>query len=180
MISQLLSSILFASLIPSSNLVQSPHMPHIHEQIDFTVEVFIVYNNKVLLRKHDKFKKWLSVGGHIELQEDPNQAAIREVKEEVGLEIVLDNSLRLYEGDKNVTELIPPYFLNRHRINKTHEHITFVYFATSQSDKIQQNVKEEMSEECRWFGKEDIEMNAELLPNIKHYALKALETLGHQ
>ncbi len=62
-------------------------MPHIHEKIDFTVEVFIVYDNKVLLRKHDKYKKWLSIGGHIELDEDPNQAAIREVKEEVGLDI---------------------------------------------------------------------------------------------
>lgn len=38
-------------------------MPHIHEKIDFTVEVFIVYNNKVLLRKHDKYGIWLSVDG---------------------------------------------------------------------------------------------------------------------
>ena len=64
-------------------------MPHIHEKVDFTVEVFIVHNGKVLLRKHDKYKIWLSVGGHIELDEDPNQAAIREVKEEVGLDVKL-------------------------------------------------------------------------------------------
>ena len=64
-------------------------MPHINNKIDFTVEVFIVYNNKVLLRKHDKYKIWLGVGGHIELDEDPNQAAVREVKEEVGLDIML-------------------------------------------------------------------------------------------
>lgn len=54
-------------------------MAHIHEKIDFTVEVFVVFQNKVLLRKHDKYKIWLSVGGHIELDEDPNQAALREV-----------------------------------------------------------------------------------------------------
>ena len=41
------------------------HLPHIHEKIDFTVEVFIVYKNKVLLRMHDKVKKWLGPGGHI-------------------------------------------------------------------------------------------------------------------
>src|SRR3989344_1951021 len=108
-------------------------MPHIHDKIDFTSEVFIVYKNKVLLRKHDKIKKtmghphlkvgvckapcflddpklktvkllphskecgfkfmdikiWLSVGGHIEHDEDPSQAAIREVKEEVGLDVKL-------------------------------------------------------------------------------------------
>ncbi len=64
-------------------------MPHIHDTIDFTVEAFVVHNDKVLLRKHDKYKIWLSVGGHIELDEDPNQAAFREVKEEVGLDIEL-------------------------------------------------------------------------------------------
>ena len=62
-------------------------MPHLHEKIDFTAEVFIVYQNKVLLRKHDKYKMWLSVGGHIELDEEPNQAAVREVKEEAGLDV---------------------------------------------------------------------------------------------
>jgi 8-oxo-dGTP pyrophosphatase MutT (NUDIX family) len=60
-------------------------MPHIHEKIDFTAETFIVYKNKVLLRLHDKYKFWASVGGHIELHEDPNEAAVREAKEEVGL-----------------------------------------------------------------------------------------------
>ena len=59
-------------------------MPHIHEKIDFTAEVFIVHHNRVLLRLHDKYNIWLSVGGHIELNEDPMEAAIREVKEEVG------------------------------------------------------------------------------------------------
>ena len=51
-------------------------MPHIHEKIDFDSDVFIVHDNKVLLRKHDKYKMWLAVGGHIELDEDPNQAAV--------------------------------------------------------------------------------------------------------
>jgi ADP-ribose pyrophosphatase YjhB (NUDIX family) len=64
-------------------------MPHLHEKLDFVSDVFIVHENKVLLRKHDKYKIWLSVGGHIEAGEDPTEAAIREVKEEVGLDIKL-------------------------------------------------------------------------------------------
>ena len=59
-------------------------MPHIHEKIDYCVEVFIVYKNKILLRMHDKLGIWLSVGGHIELDEDPVEAAIREGREGVG------------------------------------------------------------------------------------------------
>jgi 8-oxo-dGTP pyrophosphatase MutT (NUDIX family) len=59
-------------------------MAHIHEKIDFTVDVFVVYRNKVLLRMHEKYHQWLAVGGHVELDEDPNQAALREVLEELG------------------------------------------------------------------------------------------------
>lgn len=154
-------------------------MPHIHKLIDFTVEVFIVHKDKVLLRKHDKYKMWLSVGGHIELNEDPNQAAIREVKEEIGLDVSLDNRLKPKKTMKNSgTELIPPYFINRHRIQKDHEHVTLVYFAKSKSTKIMENIEEEKSEECKWFSKKEIEENKEILPNIKFYALEALEKLS--
>ena len=68
-------------------------MAHIHEKIDFTVEVFVVYQDKVLLRKHDKYGMWLSVGGHIELDEDPNETALREVKEVIEAYEIWDGSL---------------------------------------------------------------------------------------
>src|SRR3989344_3796965 len=110
-------------------------MPHIHEKIDFTVEVFIVYKNKVLLRMHDKLKIWLSIGGHIELDEDPVQAIIREVKEEVGLDIkIMGNAEGPLSGspeNRGYTYLIPPRYLGRHPVFAGHEHITLVYFATS-------------------------------------------------
>ena len=90
-------------------------MPHLHEKIDFTVEVFIVHKNRVLLRLHDKYRIWLSVGGHIELDEDPNQAAIREVKEEVGLDIELVDSRKFKEKKRAFS------FYFRHGQNKTLE-----------------------------------------------------------
>jgi 8-oxo-dGTP pyrophosphatase MutT (NUDIX family) len=119
-------------------------MPHIHEKIDFTVEVFVVHKNKVLLRKHDKYHIWLSVGGHIELDEDPIQAAIREVKEEVGLDIELFGDTDTLDANRDeYQELLPPQFLNRHRINENHEHITLVYFATSKTDQITEMAEHE-------------------------------------
>ena len=51
-------------------------MAHIHEKIDFTASVYIVRDNRVLLHMHKKLNMWLPPGGHIELDEDPNQAAI--------------------------------------------------------------------------------------------------------
>lgn len=153
-------------------------MPHIHDKIDFTAEVFIVFKNKVLLRKHDKYKKWLSIGGHVELNEDPNETAVREAKEEVGLDIELNESLRKFIQKDETTELIPPYFMNRHGISKTHEHVTLIYFATSNTNVLSENAEKEKSEECRWFTKEEVIKNDEILPNIKFYALKALEKLS--
>jgi len=61
-------------------------MAHIHEKIDFTVAIFIVHEEKILLIHHRKLDKWLPLGGHIELDEDPEQAALREAHEELGIE----------------------------------------------------------------------------------------------
>ncbi|MBI2582110.1 NUDIX domain-containing protein [Candidatus Woesearchaeota archaeon] len=154
-------------------------MPHIHEKIDFTAEVFIVYQNKVLLRQHDKYKKWLSVGGHIELDEDPNQAAVREVKEEVGLDITLHNeqNLSLTEG-KGYKELIPPHFMNIHKINDTHQHLSLVFFGVAETNQLILS-ETEKSDGCKWFLKEELDdPQYQLSEVIKKYAWAALEKLA--
>ena len=156
-------------------------MPHIHEKIDFTVEVFIVHKNKVLLRMHDKYGIWLSIGGHIEPYEDPVEAAIREVKEEVGLDIKIIGDacgpLSGKEENRNYTYLIPPRYLGRHPVLDKHEHIAFVYFATSESDVIAESINAHERAHTRWVSIEELEgMN--LVPNVHFYATEALKELG--
>jgi 8-oxo-dGTP diphosphatase len=154
-------------------------MPHLHEKIDFTVEVFIVHKNKVLLRKHDKYKIWLSVGGHIELDEDPNAAALREIKEEVGLTVELwDKDRQARTFSDGTIGLIPPLFLNCNRISETHQHVTFVYFAKATTDAITQG-KTEVSDDIHWFTAEELDVpHYDIRENIKWYAHSALRTLG--
>src|SRR3989338_1219545 len=68
-------------------------------------------------------KIWLSVGGHIEHDEDPSQAAIREVKEEVGLDVKLfDDEDLSFLNTEYGTSLIRSQYVSRHRINPTHKH----------------------------------------------------------
>ena len=74
---------------PGSLATVLPAMAHIHEKIDFTVAIFVVHDGKVLLIHHRRLDKWLPLGGHIELDEDPEIAALREAKEESGLEVEL-------------------------------------------------------------------------------------------
>lgn len=154
-------------------------MPHIHEKIDFTVEVFIVHKDKVLLRMHDKYQKWMSVGGHIELDEDPVEAAHREVKEEVGLDIELvGNHQKIFRDFDHSRELIPPVALNRHYSDKHgHEHVTLVYFARTQSTDTKAQYEDDKSKECRWCTKKDFD-KMDLWPSVKAYALAALARLG--
>ncbi|MBI3630765.1 MAG: NUDIX domain-containing protein [Candidatus Sungbacteria bacterium] len=157
-------------------------MPHIHEKVDFTVEVFVVYRDRVLLRKHDKYKIWLSVGGHIEPDEDPTEAAVREVKEEVGLDVTLaDDLLQVRCQTRTYQELIPPKFLNRHRINDTHEHVTLTYFALSGTDAIKEPEDREISDDCKWFTETELDDPAyEIDEHIAFYAHRALVQLGRK
>src|SRR3989338_5319971 len=155
-------------------------MPHIHEKIDYCVEVFIVYKNKVLLRMHDKYKIWLSVGGHIELNEDPVQAAIREVKEEVGLDIKIigdaHGPLNGKTENRGYTYLIPPRYLGKHPVSDTHEHIAFVYFATSDTDIITESKSDHERTETKWVTMDELN-SMNLVPNILFYATDALKEL---
>jgi ADP-ribose pyrophosphatase YjhB (NUDIX family) len=151
-------------------------MPHIHEKIDFTVSAYIVYKDKVLLRKHDKYKMWLGPGGHIELDEDPNEAIIREAKEEVGLDIILFDNRSPEE--KHVHDLIAPRFLNRHPVSENHEHIDLVYFATAENDAVRHG-DGELSDEIKWFTARELEdPQYGIKEGVKLHAKKALQTLS--
>jgi 8-oxo-dGTP pyrophosphatase MutT (NUDIX family) len=103
-------------------------MAHIHEKIDFTVAIFVVHDGKILLIHHRKLDQWLPLGGHIELDEDPEQATLREAKEESGLDVELLGERPPTTGP-GTRALIAPRFLDIHRISETHEHIGMMYWA---------------------------------------------------
>ncbi|MDD5050857.1 MAG: NUDIX domain-containing protein [Candidatus Pacebacteria bacterium] len=151
-------------------------MPHIHEKFDFTSTVYIVYKGKVLLRKHEKYHIWIGVGGHVELDEEPNQAAVREAKEEVGLDIKLihphkEPTLKDYSDITNSRQLIPPAFMNLHKINEVHSHIDLVFAATSDSNNV---VPEQKGDEWKWMSVDEVEKDGEISDRVKNYAKTAI------
>jgi 8-oxo-dGTP pyrophosphatase MutT (NUDIX family) len=155
-------------------------MPHINEKIDFTASAYIVCDNKVLLRFHEKHHRWLIPGGHIELGDDPMETVIKEAKEETGLDIriVADPVMQypsLDKGDDGV-DLPLPIFINRHRVNEGHEHIDLMYAA--ETDTMDINPGEgELSDpkSFRWVTAEELENLEDVSVRVKHHALMALE-----
>ncbi len=150
-------------------------MPHIHEKIDFTASVYIVNDGAVFLHLHKKTGRWLPVGGHVELDEDPNQTAVREAKEESGLDVELVGDRSYFDADSEERDLLPPQFMNRHLFKRgePHEHVDLAYFGRSKD----RNVVLEEETKYKWFTKEDLEA-ADLLPRIKSYAKAALDAVG--
>ena len=154
-------------------------MAHNNYYLDLCMEAFVVYQGKVLLRLHDKYNYWGGPGGHIDAGEDCNQAVVREVKEETGLHVVLRGpSGWQAEPTETNLDLVPPMFVNRHKINEHHDHSAFIFAATTDTSDIQaENAAEET--ECRWCTREDldelIKNDARLRPESYRYAKTALE-----
>jgi 8-oxo-dGTP pyrophosphatase MutT (NUDIX family) len=152
-----------------------PDMPHIHEKIDFTVAIFVVQNSRILLIHHRKLDKWLPLGGHIELDENPEQAALREAQEESGFEVELMGD-RPPTTEPGTRALIAPRFLDIHRITDTHEHIGMIYWARPKNGTMALAAEEH--HDIRWCSDEELDTLQPPMSNaVKWYCRKAIEEI---
>ena len=151
-------------------------MAHIHEKIDFTDAIFVIQNSRVLLIHHRKLDKWLPLGGHIELEEDPEQAALREAREESGLEVELIGE-RPPTTEPGTRALIAPRFLDIHRITETHEHIGMIYWARPRHGTL--TLAELEHHDLRWCSSADLDALQPAMSNaVKWYCRKAIEEVA--
>lgn len=147
-------------------------MPHIHEKYDFTVGCFIVFEDKVLLVNHPRYDMWLCPGGHIELDEDPEEALFREIMEETGLEVeILSTKPDL--DIPNTKYIYMPAYISVHDANPPHRHIGLTYFARAKSAD---NLKSDEHTEAKWFTAAELDNTQyDLPPEIKHFAKEAIK-----
>ena len=77
-----------------------------HEKIILTFAGGCIFNEKgqVLLQRRGDSNKWGFPGGAIELGETPQQAAVREVKEETGLDVEVTRLIGVYSD----TDMVYP------------------------------------------------------------------------
>lgn len=98
----------------------------------FTVTGFVSFEGHTALHWH-RFGMWLPPGGHIEADEDPVQAVMREVREETGLEVSLLGTQPPFHY--RVPPQLPApvtvgvYDIERDGgLDEPHQHIDLIYF----------------------------------------------------
>lgn len=136
----------------------------------FTATTFVTHGKRVLLHLHKKIGLWLPVGGHLEDNELPEDAALREVKEETGLDVKLIHSDGAIDF-VDARQLFRPEYILLEDIGENHQHIDLIYFATTATDLLSPDAGE--TSNLKWFTIEEIE-TLQAPKNVKILAKKAL------
>ncbi|MDB5166959.1 MAG: putative pyrophosphohydrolase including oxidative damage repair enzyme [Candidatus Saccharibacteria bacterium] len=142
-------------------------MPHIHTQPgehDQTVSMYVIRLDTkeptALLHMHKKLHRLMPIGGHVELNENPWQAAAHELTEESGYRLeyleLLQPTDRIMSLSK--TMLLPqPIVMNDHEygdINHFHSDISYLFIAHGEPDM---PVGEGESTDLRWMTKAQLD-----------------------
>ncbi len=119
----------------------------------FCASVYVINpsNKKVLLVKHKDYNKWLQPGGHIEENETPEEAAIREVYEETGVKITL-----IGEHFPREDDLIRPLGIQCNRKENGDKMIDILYVGKPNNPEANLKLNDE-SKDVGWFSRHDLE-----------------------
>ena len=119
----------------------------------FTATAFVVHEDSVALHWHPKVKAWLPPGGHIEENEDPVQAALREVHEETGLHAEIVPTSEIIDLTYP-TQVLPPFTIMVEDIDDPvqgfHNHIDMIYFCRLSGPS------EPLHEGWQWVSRQDV------------------------
>ncbi|MBM3959726.1 MAG: NUDIX domain-containing protein [SAR202 cluster bacterium] len=96
----------------------------------FTSTGYIAYRGRVLLHWHRKLQMWMPPGGHIEPNEDPVEAIIREAEEETGIRVTVWPTGRRFRFKYPAQVTTPLAILEEDiddPVHGPHKHIDFIY-----------------------------------------------------
>lgn len=95
-----------------------------------TVTGFVVHGDRTLLLWHRRLRMWMPPGGHVEAGEDPQEALLREIREETGLRTRIVSDRRPFPFDYPA-QVPPPYTIlveDSSQADRPHQHVDLIYF----------------------------------------------------
>ena len=107
------------------------------------IAVFIINDKKqVLLQKRSANKrfnpnKWALCAGHVDAGESLEIAALREIKEEIGLDVLIDE--------------LKPFLEREFTIRDSNSHITYFYYIKCNKSEDEFIIQNEELSEVKWF-----------------------------
>ena len=128
----------------------------------FTVSGFLSHDGRTALHWH-RLGMWLPPGGHIQPNEDPIEAVLREVEEETGVAALIVPTATPYPHD-HPRQLPAPVTIGVYEIAEPdypHEHIDLVYFTRPRAPEVP--TLPDSGEGWRWVGSEELRAPAPLL-----------------
>lgn len=141
----------------------------------FTASAVIIKDGKILLIWHNKLNVWLYPGGHIEENENPDDAVIREVKEETNLDVKIIQNPNQNLATNTVKVLHNPYTILEEQIgdvNENHYHIDMVYLCEPINENIK--IRETEVKKYKWCTIDDIK-EMEMFENLRKLLVDVLE-----
>jgi len=133
--------------------------------------IFLVNEGKVLLSFNNNLKTWIPVGGHIDLGENPEEAIIREVREETGFDFEF---LPKPKQDGNgLVKVLKPMQVQIEKVPHHGEHINII-FAGKCTRSFEKETTDD-NERLKWFSMQELEeMKGKMLENVRESAIKAI------
>lgn len=148
----------------------------------FTATVYVVNDGATALHEHDRLGMWLPPGGHLDRDELPHEAAIREVREELGLEVTLRRNVDDIESDQARSLPQPAHMLlediNRHQGTVGHQHIDFVFYGRVDSRAIDPAPGEAPATAWEWVDSEELTAADRFAPDVVEPARRAIEAVS--
>jgi 8-oxo-dGTP pyrophosphatase MutT (NUDIX family) len=147
----------------------------------FTASLYLVSDGAVALHDHRRLDMWLPPGGHVDRGELPHRTAVRETREETGLEPDLVTE-RESIGSETVESLPRPRHVqladvNRHDGTVSHQHVDLVYYGHTSSREIDPADGEVSAEAWRWFDSHGLRDADFLEPDTVEIGQRAIETV---